>query len=282
MLTTDQITSNWDTLINIIETKFSEDRKKGLLELYEGMANRIATEPASGKVFFHSCFTGGYVHHVLNVIRLAEKVSNLWVDIGGEKTYTDEELFFVALNHDLGKIGDLEHSYYVQNSDDWKIKRGWLYDTNPYMDYMKVPHRSIFLLQHYGIQMTQREFIGILIHDGMFDEGNSSYISNFSPTYELDRFNYVIHFADMWATKLEYEEWKNSDDGKKFLASFGEDAKKQLPFASKKSQKKKLSKVMERDSDIGSVTTKDVDDLFGDIFKTMGDTINDDSNNSDS
>ena len=138
MLSVEQIEQNWNKLITLIEEGFDGERRENLLKLYNENENRIAAAPASSKIYFHSAFIGGYVHHVLNVLRIAPKVSSLWETIGGEKVWTDEELMFVALNHDLGKIGDLENDNYIETVDDWKKKRGMEFEANPNIQYMNI------------------------------------------------------------------------------------------------------------------------------------------------
>lgn len=263
MLSVEQIEKNWEKLLTFIKDGFTGERRENLLKLYNENENRIATAPASGKVYFHSAFIGGYVHHVLNVLRIAPKVSFLWESIGGEKVWTDEELMFVALNHDLGKIGDLENDNYIETVEDWKKKRGMEFEANPDIQYMKIEDRSLFLLQHYNIKMTQREFIAIRVHDGLYDEANKSYYVQWGATTELDRFIYVIHFADMLASKQEYEEWAKSLEGKQFLQG----QSKKLPKTKK--GKKLLGKILNGDvlknNDIDIKINK-FEDLFGDIF----------------
>jgi len=216
MLSAEIIESNWKRLLGFVERGFSGERQETLLKLYNEQEQRIATAPASGKIHFHSAYLGGYVVHVLNVMRIIPEVSELWQKLGGKKEYTDEEMFFVALNHDLGKIGDLKNDYYVASNNDWKRKNyGEMFEVN-YKDFMKVQMRSIYLLQHYGVKMTQREFLTILLHDGLYDEGNKPYFINYNP-HKLDRFVYLIHFADMWATSLEYESWAETKEAKEFL-----------------------------------------------------------------
>ena len=64
MLTIEQIESNWNKLIGFIEEAFDGERQENLLKLYNEHENRIAAAPASGNIFFHSAFIGGYFHHV--------------------------------------------------------------------------------------------------------------------------------------------------------------------------------------------------------------------------
>ena len=70
MLSIEQIEQNWKKLLTFIEDGFTGERRENLLKLYNENENRIATAPASSKTYFHSCFLGGYVHHVLNVLRI--------------------------------------------------------------------------------------------------------------------------------------------------------------------------------------------------------------------
>ena len=62
--------------------------------------------PASGKSWYHNAFAGGYVDHVNRVVQYAVKQSKLYEEMGGTVDYSEEELVFSALFHDLGKIGD--------------------------------------------------------------------------------------------------------------------------------------------------------------------------------
>ena len=262
MLSVEQIEQNWNKLIKFIEDGFEGERRENLLKLYNEHADRIATTPASSKVYFHSCFLGGYVHHVLNVLRIAPKVSALWESIGGEKSYTDEELFFVALNHDLGKIGDLENENYLPTTEDWKIKRGMKFEVNPNIYHMAIEDRSLFLLQHYGVKMSPKEFVAIKIHDGLYEDGNKTYYMQWGVTKELDRFVHVIHFADMLASKQEYEEWAKSVGGKQFLQ--GESKLKPKTKKGKRTLDKALHGDTLKNSDI---KIEKFEDLFGKVFE---------------
>lgn len=217
MLTADQIKANWDRLIQFIEANFQGDRQAKLLKLHNDMDQRIAEAPASSKVFFHSAFPGGYLHHVLKIIDLAPKVSDFWVSTGGQKTYSDEELLFSALAHDLGKLGSLDEPYFLLTNEQWKIKRGIRYEGNPTSEYMKTADNSLYFLQAYDIKVSETEYLAIKLHDGLYDESNKSYFISYLPTNKLRILPHLIHTADFYAMRLEYEEWRNSPDGETFL-----------------------------------------------------------------
>ena len=128
--------------------------------------------------------------------------------------FSDEELVFAALHHDLGKVGDLEHDYYVPQDSDWHRKnRGEIYKHNPQLQYMKVPDRGLWLLQHYGVKVTDKEYIGIKLTDGLYDDANTAYLKSYNPDYNLrSNMAYILHQADMMATHIEFDQWKRGTE----------------------------------------------------------------------
>ena len=218
MIEAEQIGQNWNSLIKVIDDNFEGERKDKLKALYTDFEERMMMAPASGIEHFHNAFGGGYVDHVLRVIKGASKVYETWQDMGSPcDGYTKEELMFVALNHDLGKVGTKEHAYYIPNPSDWHRKnQGAIFDTNPEIDHMPVQHRSIWLLNQYGITMSSNEMIAIMIHDGLYDESNSVYYKPYGKGKQLKtNLAHIIHQADLMASKIEYEIWLNKVGSKK-------------------------------------------------------------------
>ena len=56
----------------------------------------------------------------------------------------------------------------------------WCYTHNPKLQYMSVPDRGLWLLQHYGIKVTDKEMIGMRLTDGLYDEANKSYYISYN------------------------------------------------------------------------------------------------------
>jgi predicted HD phosphohydrolase len=109
--------------------------------------------PAAHKKEYHNAFPGGYVEHVLRVIRCALKQATLWDSEGCDMTtFTTEELVFSALNHDLGKMGDEEQESYIPQTDNWRREKlGEDYMFNTKVPFASVPDRGLFMLQSHGI-----------------------------------------------------------------------------------------------------------------------------------
>ena len=213
-LTEQQIVDNWNKLMKLIEDTFEGERKEKLLKMYKYFENRMSIAPASGKAHYHNAMVGGYVEHVLHVTDCAVQIKKLWESNGAEINFTDEELIFAAMHHDLGKVGDLEEDYYIPQDSDWHRKnQGSIFKHNPKLQYMSVTDRAIFLLGHFQIPMTEWEYIGLRLTDGMYEEANKTYYMSYNPDWALkSNIAYILHQADMMATHIEGDEWKRADE----------------------------------------------------------------------
>ena len=238
-LTPEQIQHNWDNLLQLIEVNFSGERLDGLFKMYEYFGERMAVAPASGKEHFHNCHAGGYVEHVIHVTTSALQIKELWEKNGATIDFTEEELVFCALHHDLGKIGDLAEDYYVPNDSEWHRKnQGLVYKHNGNLQYMTVTDRALFLLQHFGISMSENEYIGLKLTDGLYEESNKSYYIGYSPDRALKtNIAYILHQADMMATHIEFDQWKRGDHLKKVVKQQEDEKKNEQSAAANKAFK---------------------------------------------
>lgn len=203
--TVEELQSNFDKLISYIEEHFEGTRKEQLVKLYMDHEERLMLMPASGNINYHNCFPGGYVDHVIRVIDMAIAVNTMWESYGANMNHTVEELVFAALNHDLGKIGTEEAEQYIPNPSEWHRKnQGKIYSNNPVNSFMTVPDRSLKLLADRGIAISENEWFGIKLHDGMYEEANKPYYVNYNPESSLrTNLPYILHQADMMASKVE-------------------------------------------------------------------------------
>jgi len=112
---------------------------------------------------------------------------------------------FAAVCHDLGKIGTEEAEQYIHNPSDWHRKNlGKLYTNNPANAFMTVPDRSLKLLTDRLIPITENEWFGIKLHDGLYEEANKPYYINFNPDSSLrTNLPYILHQADLMASRIE-------------------------------------------------------------------------------
>jgi len=213
-LTEQQITDNYKELRKIINDTFSGLRLDKLNHMYDDLEDRMVVAPASSVEHYHNSKVGGYVEHILHVIKFSQQIKKIWEDAGATIDFTDEELIFSAMHHDLGKVGDeLGNEYYIPNESEWHIKnQGRIYNVNPEIEHMNVTDRSLFLLQHYDIKYSSKEFYGIRLADGMYEDGNISYLKTSIPTSMLrSNLPIILHQGDMMATYYERDMWKSGN-----------------------------------------------------------------------
>lgn len=222
MLTPEQIQANLEKFYSNIETYISEPRATKLLALYQGQEDNLAFCPASSRASYHNSFPGGYVDHVNRVVEAALKVTKLWEDMGATINFTEEELVFSAINHDLGKLGRDGKPAYIPNDSEWHIKnQGANYKPNVELPFIPIQDSSLFILQSEGIQMTFDEYVAIKTHDGLYDDGNKAYLlSSQNESKMRCSLPLVLHQADILAARVEWE--------KEWLDKVGVTAKKEV------------------------------------------------------
>ena len=210
MLNAEQISKNYEKHLKIVDT-YIGDRTDGIKSMLHHMQETYMMAPASGKTWYHNAFPGGYVDHVNRVVQYAVEQHRLYIKMGGTVDYSEEQLVFSALFHDLGKIGDGDKPNYIPQTDKWRQdKLSEMYTYNPDLDFMLIPDRSLFILQKFGVRVDQKEFLGIRCHDGVFDKANEAYFfSNVESSRQKTALVSVLHTADFLASKVEYDMWKN-------------------------------------------------------------------------
>ena len=77
-LQAEQLQANYDELISYIEKYIESPRKEKVLDFYKQHEDRLILLPAAHKAAYHSAFAGGYVFHVLNVIKNAIVSFDVW------------------------------------------------------------------------------------------------------------------------------------------------------------------------------------------------------------
>ena len=209
-LTAEQIQDKWGIFIGYIEKYINEPRKKKVLEMMTQLEEIAVLAPASSKKSYHNAFPGGYIDHINRVVTTSIEVAKLWKNIGGGLDFTGEELIFSALFHDLGKLGDGLHPGYLPQTDNWrKEKMGELYTPNPDLDFMLIQDRSLYVLQRFGIPVSKNEYLAIRLHDGVYDEANKAYFISYNESAKFKTsIVYLLHTADLLASKVEYQKSK--------------------------------------------------------------------------
>jgi len=202
-----ELQSNYDTFMTALGRVFNGERLEKLNLMYseEELGGNLILSPASGNINYHNAYPGGYIDHVMNVVRNSMKIKALYQEQGGFIDFTDEELLFSAFHHDLGKLGTKGIMEYVPQTNDWYIKnRGANYERNKKLSWLDHNDRTTFLLNQYGIKYTENEFMGMKLTDGMYEKTNEKYYM----VYDTDKYlrsniQYILHWADHMSTCIE-------------------------------------------------------------------------------
>jgi putative nucleotidyltransferase with HDIG domain len=187
----EEIAANFDKFRSLCEKL--GDRSPAALALVDHLGERLALCPASGRKEYHAAFPGGLVDHSLRVLTYAMKLCKTF-----EWNVPKDSLIIACLFHDLGKVGDHENDYYVPQDSEWhREKLGEMYKHNKDILYMTVPDRGVWLCQHFGLKLTQDEWLAIKLNDGQYIQENVPYKMREPMLAD------IVHQADIIATKEE-------------------------------------------------------------------------------
>jgi len=165
-----KIETNWKKF----ESLCSKLPYEGVNEFLEKLGQRLAACPASSRDTQYGCEPGGLIDHALHVAGMMRKLASTYsLDI------SDMSMLKVGLLHEIGKVGDLAHDYFLVQDSDWhRQKLGQYYKYNEELTKMSVSHRTLFLLQHFNIQLENDEWVAIQLAAGSHFEENRFYVGH--------------------------------------------------------------------------------------------------------
>lgn len=220
-LTPEQIQEQYELFRSSLREWFPT-RIVELEKMYDVYEDRIILAPASGVEHYHNAFPGGYLDHILRVVKFSELEYKIWNTLGFVvDNFTLEELRFAAVHHDLGKLGlpNAGGEVYVPNTSElWHYeKQGKVYFSNETQPFSLIQDASLFILQRFGIMCSHNEWYAIRVHDGVYDDANKKYYINNSIGSKF-RCNMpmILHEADNKAARWEYERWAKCSGKFKF------------------------------------------------------------------
>ena len=206
MINQEQMDNNWTELMSIIDKHFEGEQKENILKLHSDFEDEYKTAPASGRPNYHNCFKGGYLDHILHVIKNSLMIKKLYEKNGVKSIHSDADVVLAAMFHDLGKLGDGTQPYYKYQSDDWRRKKlNEFYTHNNDMENLNVTDRALWLLQNFNIKVSTEVWKAIKMSDGMFDAGNEGYYRTSSDSRNI--LHYIVHFGDWSATVAEKQHY---------------------------------------------------------------------------
>jgi hypothetical protein len=166
----EKVQSNWSTYEKLLGRLESD----AVSSLIESLGERVVIAPRSQKKDQVGCFAGGLVQHALDVTIMMKTLNE---SMGFNVPISS--ILKVGLLHELGKIGDLESDLFIEQDSEWhREKLGQMYKYNEDLGRMSVSHRTLYLLQSFGISLTSDEWIGIQLSQGSHFEENRFYVGH--------------------------------------------------------------------------------------------------------
>ena len=178
-----------------------------LIEYMEG--NGFFTAPCSTS--HHLSKEGGLAEHSMNVCNVALDLYGIW-----NPDIHSDSIIICSLLHDIGKMGQFGKPGYVPNmlkgrstkanpNPEPKQSESKPFKGNPELIFVDHEVRALSIISKY-IDLTEEEQLAILWHNGLYGPFKYEIQGKETPLYML------IHFADMWASRVIEKEDGEIDD----------------------------------------------------------------------
>tara|TARA_B100000700_G_C14806566_1_gene743132 strand:- start:20 stop:595 length:576 start_codon:yes stop_codon:yes gene_type:complete len=167
---TNKIEANWKTYEKLCKRLGDAN----LDTLVETIGERLVMCPASPRLDQYNCEPGGLIQHLLDTTLTMKKLNkSLCMNL------SMTSILKVGLLHDIGKVGDKDNDYFITQDSDWhREKLGQHYKYNENLQKMSITHRTLFLLQMFGVSLSEEEWIAIQISSGSHFEENRFYVGS--------------------------------------------------------------------------------------------------------
>lgn len=169
MKNTDQLVSQFEKYSEVLKKVIESEPAKDICETLGErllMCPRGLTEQDGGS-------PGELIAFSLEVASAAKALSKTF---GHTKS-----LVKVSLLHELGKLGGLksdEDLYLIQESEWHREKLGQVYKYNDNCPKMNIAHRTLWILSHFGIELSREEWVAINVSQGMHLPENQFYANS--------------------------------------------------------------------------------------------------------
>lgn len=184
MITEEKINSNYVLWIERLKKYncYSE-------EMINEIGDKIKNASFSLSASTGSAYKGSMIDTVLN--HLCTIAYHINEDAFGLNSKQKNKHNSLKVNFDtLMRVLLLQHiskaELFIEQNEQWKINKGYLYDfNNDLSTSLKTGERSIYLLQKYGVKLSEDEFEAMRIIDKEEDFKNNSYMTPLSAIVKI-------------------------------------------------------------------------------------------------
>lgn len=183
--------------VEIFRKSLMDTKREGIVDLLDYLTEiGFLTAPASTR--FHGAYEGALIEHSVNVLECAEKLGVTWLG-GAEYNKIKDSVVICALLHDVGKCGQFGKPLYVPNILKTGPSEKQPFKTND--DLMTLSHEIVSCIEITKfIDLTEEEQRAIAWHNGLYGCFKYDIQGKENPLYM------IIHFADMWASRVVEKE----------------------------------------------------------------------------
>ena len=171
-----KVQKNWEMYEKLLR-RLSDDNINRMIDT---IGERLCLSPASTRLTDYNANDGGLIEHLMSVTSQMRNI-NSSVDL----KIPVASILKVGLLHDIGKIGNLTTPLFCDQTSEWhRDNLGQMYKYNDEIQKMSASHRTLFLLQHFGVTLSEEEWIAIQTSGGSHFEENRFYVGS-EPTLAL-------------------------------------------------------------------------------------------------
>lgn len=188
-LSAETLEKNWTTFNSLLKSACGEK----VDSLFDTFGERIIMCPLNLKEDQGGAYPGAMVEHALSLamqMRKMNKSFNMEID--------SFSIIKTALLHNIGRVGDENNQLFVNQDSDWhREKLGQMYKYNENIPKMSISHRTLYILQSFGIELTRDEWLAIQIAHGSHFEENRYYV-NHEPSLAMllqQSNNFINHYS---------------------------------------------------------------------------------------
>jgi len=169
-LDVETIENNW----NKYESLLTRIEDKSLIKMLNTLGSRLCITPLSTRESDVGCYRGGLVEKSLQIASYMRKLNTVY-----DMNISTASIIKTGLLHDIGRIGDLEDDLLIDQDSSWhREKLGQFFKYNEDVEKMSVSHRTLWLLQHFGIALDRDEWVAIQLSQGSHFEENRFYVGS--------------------------------------------------------------------------------------------------------
>ena len=186
-----------DKIYEQIDRELMSTEREGIEDLIAEMSE-VGFFDAPASTRFHGSKEGALAEHSLNVLNCARTLAKAWL---GKKGYEEikDSIVLCSLLHDFGKCGQFGKPLYVPTVLTTGQSEKQPFKTNP--DLMALPHEVVSCIEVTKfIDLTEEEQLAIAWHNGLYGTFKYDIQGKETPLYM------IIHFADMWASRVVEKE----------------------------------------------------------------------------